>query len=430
MKLRSNREPLQVPRCQTNVKYFRDLTSEDIDQLPANATGVAPKDNEAVARFELMVENLRALCESNTISPNKLIEGVLEYHRELENFLYTGSFSGISSVARSIPEDEQERLKYYVDLFVSSRGNALIEYIADKIGELEVKYSSGRRVALTDEHMRSAVTQFCSRVQGEPVGRHGGPTVSPADWAYFAIDLTSLQHGNMLRQLANRGFLMAFNYAPENSEGEVIRRGFFTDNEYVPSSPKLDPISSRSATKLFNDNSDSEQSSQLSLTGSDLPMENDTFSQSDSSTDTDSEDMQDEIPVLQGRNLLSGYDYIQHPFPENRPFEIAESRRIHRDLTVPGVHSDGLHAEDLLDAPPIHCRKPGTYHPRVKRRIPLGPYDVAKSLLSWLGTSVYRSNATQAKPRPGVEIIPRDIARHNKHHRHGRSAIVKPGRKQ
>lgn len=110
------------------------------------------------------------------------------------------------------------------------------------------------------------------------------------------------------------------------------------------------------------------------------------------------------FPALQGRNVTLAYDYVFHPFPENRANEVAQSRLIERDLREPGVQSEGLLPEDCVNLPPSHCRPPGMYTGH-KRRDPRGPYEVFKALTSEMIQCIVqrpRRGRTLPATRPAV----------------------------
>lgn len=123
-----------------------------------------------------------------------------------------------------------------------------------------------------------------------------------------------------------------------------------------------------------------------------------------------------ELPEPKGRNILSHYDYVWFPFPENRAYEVANSRLISRDMANPGIQSQGLQVEDLVNLPPPHCRKPGTYTVYdYKKRIPLGPFDVLRMLGSWLSGRWLCKQTPSVQPLALPSIISRVSGRYHRH---------------
>lgn len=55
----------------------------------------------------------------------------------------------------------------------------------------------------------------------------------------------------------------------------------------------------------------------------------------------------------------SGHDYVWYDMPDTRLREVAEHRRIDRDMKEPGIQSDGLRPSELINLPPRHARRPG-----------------------------------------------------------------------
>jgi len=111
-----------------------------------------------------------------------------------------------------------------------------------------------------------------------------------------------------------------------------------------------------------------------------------------------------EYPKPYGRNITVAYDYVYYPNPENRAQEVAESRRITRDLRDPGIISDGPRIEDCINLPPPHVRPPGTYTGH-KRRRGGGPLDYLKLF----GKELIRWVAWQPYPTRKVSIAPPSI---------------------
>ena len=59
------------------------------------------------------------------------------------------------------------------------------------------------------------------------------------------------------------------------------------------------------------------------------------------------------LPVFTSQR--SAYDYVNYPLGETRPIKIAQSELIKRDMSEPGIMSDGLRASDLSYGPPLHA---------------------------------------------------------------------------
>lgn len=433
-KVRSKRKAVTKPP----PKRWRDLTPEDIDQLPSNATGRSPENNETIARFELMVENLRSMTDNTTPPMYQLIEGLEEYCEELEKLLHR-DFLQKSAIAKFIQKDDQKRLRLYVNRFVECHSHALMEYVASKIDELEENFRSYGYFEGTDLLMRTIIIRFLKRARGEILSTDS--SITPEEWTYFSPRMNSPACKAMLPQLEMRinsvgsGHWPASPpsydaYEPSSPEAETenvpaFGSGMFSSlgGDNNPFARSLNAFGAQSG--LFDPSGQTDQSGRLFAVNKKMLPESDSISATAS----------EEVPILQGKHWLSNYDYVHHPFPENRSFEIANSRRIDRDLTMPGYLTDGLLAKDLLTTPVAHCRKPGTYTPHVKRRTPLGPYEAVKSLFSWLSTSIFGESELKAQPRLRVGIIPRSVARHKEHNRYkkhnpkGRSGVVKRGKK-
>lgn len=126
--------------------------------------------------------------------------------------------------------------------------------------------------------------------------------------------------------------------------------------------------------------------------------------------------------IPRGRNMLSAFDYVHCPIPENRAYEVANSRLISRDLREPGHVSEGLRVEDVINLPPLHCRNPKSWT-TWKQRIPLGPYEIFRLLGSTFLDRV-RGIRPQPQQRPlqPPSITSRHECRHDKHKR--KSATV------
>ncbi|KIV95393.1 hypothetical protein PV10_03057 [Exophiala mesophila] len=74
--------------------------------------------------------------------------------------------------------------------------------------------------------------------------------------------------------------------------------------------------------------------------------------------------LQSVFPQPVGINIKSAFNYVWCPLPETRAQEVAQSRLISRDLSHPGISSEGAKVEDLIDIPPSHARGP-EYHPTI-----------------------------------------------------------------
>ncbi|KAJ9614897.1 hypothetical protein H2204_014336 [Knufia peltigerae] len=62
------------------------------------------------------------------------------------------------------------------------------------------------------------------------------------------------------------------------------------------------------------------------------------------------------FPQPRGINLTSDFDYVHCQFPETRALEVAHSEQISRELATPGIYSEGLRPEYLINRPPPHTR--------------------------------------------------------------------------
>ncbi|KAI1622278.1 hypothetical protein EDD37DRAFT_610705 [Exophiala viscosa] len=101
------------------------------------------------------------------------------------------------------------------------------------------------------------------------------------------------------------------------------------------------------------------------------------------------EPIQSSFPHPQGINMRCHHDYVYCPFPETRAHEVAQSEQISRDLGKPGIMSEGLRSEYLIDRPPPHARDPAEHSIFALKRTKFG-------LLGWLGLI-----AQQFLPRRG-----------------------------
>jgi len=120
-------------------------------------------------------------------------------------------------------------------------------------------------------------------------------------------------------------------------------------------------------------------------------------------------------PGPRGQNRLSAYDYVYCPFPENRKYEVANSRLISRDLREPGIVSDGLRSRDLVNLPPPHCRTPGTFS-TWKKRTPFGPYEIFKLFGSAVvKKAMGRKSTPTTRPRFPPSLTSRASCQHYKH---------------
>ncbi|KAJ9655164.1 hypothetical protein H2198_005939 [Neophaeococcomyces mojaviensis] len=118
-----------------------------------------------------------------------------------------------------------------------------------------------------------------------------------------------------------------------------------------------------------------------------------------------------EYLIPEGKNMTVAYDYVYHPFPENRAQEVAESRRIARDLRDPGILSEGTRIEDCINLPLPHVRPPGTYTGHRQRRR-TGPYDYLKilgeELVRWITWQPY---PVRRLPRAPLKVTTRSSCR-------------------
>ena len=62
------------------------------------------------------------------------------------------------------------------------------------------------------------------------------------------------------------------------------------------------------------------------------------------------------FPHPEGLNLKSDFDYVRCPFPETRAHEVAMNEQMCRELAQPGIVSEGLRPEYLINVPPRHVR--------------------------------------------------------------------------
>lgn len=122
----------------------------------------------------------------------------------------------------------------------------------------------------------------------------------------------------------------------------------------------------------------------------------------------------DNIP--RGINRICKSDYVWLPMPDNRASEVANDRLIKRDLSEPGIHSDGLRVSDLVNLPPRHCRKPGsvTVFDQARRK-PYGPWDCVKIAGRIFKALAFGTNDDLSKPFVPPRIISRAECQHWKH---------------
>lgn len=135
-----------------------------------------------------------------------------------------------------------------------------------------------------------------------------------------------------------------------------------------------------------------------------------------------------------GQNRLSAYDYVYCPFPENRKYEVANSRLISRDLREPGIVSDGLRSQDLVNLPPPHCRTPGTFS-TWKKRTPFGPYEVFRLFGSVVvKKAMGRKSTPTTRPRFPPSLTSRASCQHYKHvhaaKRDSQRRVAKPSQRR
>lgn len=157
-----------------------------------------------------------------------------------------------------------------------------------------------------------------------------------------------------------------------------------------------------------------------------IPCDRDCEADKLSSCDTSSSDRvgnpqkaiapQFQWPEQKGRNILSHSDYVWFPFPENRAYEVANSKLISREMANPGVLSDGLQALDLVNEPVQYCRTPGIYTVYdYQKRVPLGPLDLLQTLSSWIYRRMFGNRKTYRKPLSIPNILSRANSRCEKH---------------
>ncbi|KIV78023.1 hypothetical protein PV11_09788 [Exophiala sideris] len=131
-------------------------------------------------------------------------------------------------------------------------------------------------------------------------------------------------------------------------------------------------------------------------------------------TNVTNESMQSSFPHPQGINMRCHHDYVYCPFPETRAHEVAQSELISRDLAEPGIMSEGLRSEYLIDRPPPHTRDPAELSIFTSKKTKIGP-------LGWLGLTIQ-----QFLPRRGRRTHTTsdfNLARRNPHgEEHSRKA--------
>ncbi|KAK5104623.1 hypothetical protein LTS08_002514 [Lithohypha guttulata] len=121
-------------------------------------------------------------------------------------------------------------------------------------------------------------------------------------------------------------------------------------------------------------------------------------------------------PLLVGRNITSKYDYVYYPWPDNRASEVANDRLVTRDLSNPSIYSEGLKVRDLVNLPPRHCRKPGSYTVYdYQKRKTFGPLDclnICRKVISYL---IFGDTQPQTTILAPPHIVSRASGRHYKH---------------
>ena len=108
----------------------------------------------------------------------------------------------------------------------------------------------------------------------------------------------------------------------------------------------------------------------------------------------------------EGHSQKFSFDYVYYPFPETRAHENAASEQINREMSEPGIYSDGPREECVRNIPPRHAK-----HPRdvscMPRWRPLGPVAIAYVIAAvccrmFMGTKYERL----ARTRPGLTMRP------------------------
>lgn len=115
------------------------------------------------------------------------------------------------------------------------------------------------------------------------------------------------------------------------------------------------------------------------------------------------------MPIALARKSHS--DYVWYDLPDTRAREFAESRRVDRDMTTPGIYSDGLRISELVNVAPFHARRPGQVS-RWKRFYPIfGPVSLPFRLVQyWLN----RKRLIRPAPKTFPRIAPRQMTRPSK----------------
>ncbi|KIW17516.1 hypothetical protein PV08_04710 [Exophiala spinifera] len=122
------------------------------------------------------------------------------------------------------------------------------------------------------------------------------------------------------------------------------------------------------------------------------------------------------FPQPRGINLISDFDYVHCPFPETRAQEVAHSEQITRELATPGIYSEGLRAEYLINRPPAHARDSSSLFGSQYTRM-FGPF-------GRLRTFIRRLLPGQSRPLSPVSLV----ARKNRGGRgaDGHQAVIDP----
>lgn len=126
--------------------------------------------------------------------------------------------------------------------------------------------------------------------------------------------------------------------------------------------------------------------------------------------------------IPRGISRICKEDYVWLSMPDNRASEVANDRLIKRDLSTPGIMSDGLRTRDLVNLPPKHCRKPGTVTVFDQtRRKPYGPLDLIKAAGRVFKALTFGGSKETVVPLIPPRVISRAECRHWKHGR-----VLKP----
>ena len=103
-------------------------------------------------------------------------------------------------------------------------------------------------------------------------------------------------------------------------------------------------------------------------------------------------------PELDGNEQICSFDYVHFPFPETRAHEFAASEQITREMSEPGITSDGARVQYLVNRPQRHARPPNQVSSWARFQL-RGPIGIMRAIahVAWKWKFGRRRPATKSR---------------------------------